>query len=222
MDKHIELEDIVGAAIAGLKASMYVSMPGAVVSYNAAMQTANVQPMLNDPRQNLSSETVFFEPWGVLQNVPVMWPRMGGYVIAGLLKPNDQVVLEAWDLDPTAWRTQTKSLLPANPGDLRRLGGNHWRVNPSDLTAGSPTTGPNKSAPTVPSLVIGLDGGLPLITITGTTIQIGAGATSPVALAPLVAAQLAAIATTLGSLTGATFGTPYVPGSTAATVTKAL
>jgi protein gp138 len=226
VDRHIELSSIIQGAMSTLKASMYISMPAAIVDYNPATQTADVQPMLNDPRENLSAEEVYFEPWGIIQNVPVAWPRMGGYVIAGFLKPMDQVVLEAFDLDPTAWRAQGRSLQPVNPGDLRRLGGQHWRVNPTDLT-GSQTAGVNKSAPTVPSLVIGLDGGLPLITITGTTIQLGEGATSYVALATLVAAELSKIAMAFSTFVpgtgGASFPHPYTtPGNVAATITKAL
>ena len=195
-------------------------MPGSIVSYDPDTQTASVQPMLTDPRRDLTSGEPIFEPWGVMQGVPVMWPRMGDYVIVGFLKPNDQVVLEAWDLDPSAWQEQERSQKPVNPRSLRRLGGNHWRINPTDLTAPG-GRGPNKSAPTSPGLVIGLDNGQTLIEIDGTNIKLGHAATDPVALSSKVATELAKIATTLSSLTGATFGTPYTPGSVAATITKA-
>lgn len=195
MERQITLEQIASASIAGLKASMYIAMPGAISSYDPVAQTATVIPMINDPRRNLTTGEPIFEPWGEIQDVPVCWPRMGGYTIVGFLEPNDQVVLEAWDLDPTAWRQQGRSQLPVNPGDLRRLGGNHWRCIPADLTLSSPGHGPNVSAPTQPGLVIGLDGGQPLIKINGTTIQLGATGGDFVALASKVNALITALET---------------------------
>ena len=123
MERQVQLEQIVSTAISGLKASIYISMPGSIVSYDPDTQTASVQPMLTDPRRDLTSGEPIFEPWGVMQGVPVMWPRMGDYVIVGFLKPNDQVVLEAWDLDPSAWQEQERSQKPVNPRSLRRLVG---------------------------------------------------------------------------------------------------
>jgi len=223
MRKEIQLETVINQALETLRASVYVSMPAAIVDYDPVSQTASVQPMLTDPRTDLSDGSAFFEPWGVIQNVPVCWPRMGGFVISGFLQPNDQVVLETFDLDPTAWRAQGRSLSPVDPGSLRRLGGQHWRVNPTDLTAPGGKS-PNKSNPTSVGLVIGLDNGQTLIEIDGNFIKVGHAATDFVALASLVAAQLTAIQTTLGSLAGAGsphFTVPYTPGSVAATIAKA-
>ena len=117
MERQVQLEQIVAASIAGLKASIYISLPGAILDYDPFTQTATVQVMLTDPRKDLTSGEAIFEPWGPMQSVPVSWPRMGDYVIVGFLKPGDQVVLEAWDQDPSAWRNQDKSTKPADPGD---------------------------------------------------------------------------------------------------------
>lgn len=211
MRKEIQLETVINQALESLKASMYVSIPAAIVDYDPVTQTASVQPMLTDPRTDLSDGSAFFEPWGVLQNVPVMWPRMGGYVICGFLEPKDQVVIEAFDLDPSAWRAQGRSLSPVNPQSLRRLGGQHWRVNPTDLTSPG-GNGVNKSAPTAPGLTIGLDGGQPLIVINGTTIQLGATGGDHVALASKIATELLAIKAALATATPPIAYTPNPAG----------
>ena len=227
MRKEIQLETVINQALAGLKASIYVSMPGSIVSYDPATQTASVQPMINDIRTDLSDDSAFFEPWGILQNVPVAWPRCAGYVMTGFLQPNDQVVLETFDMDPTAWRAQGRSLSPTNPGSLRRLGGQHWRVNPTDLTAPN-NVGVNASAPTAPGLVIGLDGGQTLIEIDGNFIKVGHAATDFVALASMVAAELGKIKLAIAGLSCAAAPGPVISsapytavGNVAATIAKA-
>ena len=53
MDRHVLQEDIAGATAESLKASLYLTMMGAIVSYDPASRTASVQPMQNDPRSNL-------------------------------------------------------------------------------------------------------------------------------------------------------------------------
>ena len=227
MRKEIQLETVIQQGLDTLKASMYFSLPGAIVDYDPVTQTASVQPMLNDPRTDLSDDSAFFEPWGVLQHVPVAWPRMGDYVIVGFLQPKDQIVLEAFDLDPTAWKAQGRSLSPVNPGDLRRLGGQHWRVNPCDLTSPG-GKGVNKSAPTSAGLVIGLDNGQTLIEIDGSFIKIGHAATDFVALATKVADELGKIKLALAGLSCAVTPGPVISsapyttvGSVAATIAKA-
>lgn len=227
MRKEIQLETVINQALETLKASMYISMPASVVEYDPVAQVAACQPMINDPRTDLSDGSVFFEPWGVIQNIPVAWPRMGGYVISGFLQPKDQVVLECFDLDPAAWRAQGRSLSPLDPGSLRRLGGQHWRVNPTDLTAPGGKS-PNKSNPTSAGLVIGLDNGQTLIEIDGSFIKIGHAATDFVALASLVSGELTKIKAAIAGLSCAATPGPVISsapyttvGSVAATIAKA-
>ena len=89
-------------------------------------------------------------------------------MIAGFLEQNDQVVLEAFDLDPTPWRAQGRSTKPVNPVDVRRLGGNYWSADPTDLTG--PSSDPDVLGGA--SLVLGVAGGATLV-FNGTTITLG-------------------------------------------------
>jgi hypothetical protein len=102
--------------------------------------------------------------------VPIVWPRFGGFVIAGPLKQYDPVELVAYDMDPTAWQqSAAPTLQPVDPPDPRRHGGNYWRAFPGDCRqnpASSPGSFPD-------ALVIGIDGGDPIIVIQGSTIQFG-------------------------------------------------
>jgi hypothetical protein len=145
-------------------------MPAVVVSYDASTQTATVQPMVNDVRFDVDTGERVSEPWPQIQGVPIVWPRFGGFVIAGPLKQYDPVELVAYDMDPTAWQqSAAPTLQPVDPPDPRRHGGNYWRAFPGDCRqnpASSPGSFPD-------ALVIGIDGGDPIIVIQGSTIQFG-------------------------------------------------
>ena len=114
MERQLTLAEVAQGAVDTLRASLYVSMPGAVIAYYPTTQTADVQPMVNDPRLDLDSGKILFEPWLPILQVPVMWPRFGGMTVCGFLEPNDQVILEAFDLDPGPWRRGGKSVKPVD------------------------------------------------------------------------------------------------------------
>lgn len=216
MQRQIQLESIIEAGLESLKGSIYVCMPGAVVAYHAATQTADVQPMIQDVRFNIETDAVVYEPWPVMLQVPVAWPRFGSFVIAGPLQPNDQVVLHAFDLDPTAWRTQGRSQAPVKPADVRRLGGVYWHAVPTDLT------GPMKSAsPMGAAFVIGVDGDQAQILYKSGSIQLGATGGDFVALASKVDNCMAAIKTHVhpGTSLLANVSTGAITGSTLASTT---
>ena len=178
MDRQVTLEQVSQAAADTLKASIYICCPGAVVSYNAEAQLADVQPMTNDVRFDLDTGAVVFEPWSIVRAVPVAWPRFGKYVIAGPLAQNDPVVLQAFDLDPSPWRAQGRSTKPVNPADVRRLGGNYWRAIPTDLTGPMQDAGAMGTA-----FVLGVDGDPAQVRFTAGQILLGASAKQPVARA---------------------------------------
>lgn len=230
MQRQVTTEEIVNAGTEALRHSLYISMPGSVVKYYPQTQEADIQPMVNDPRVNVDTGEIVFEPWSIIHAVPVCLPRMAGIVIAGFLNPQDQVILEAFDLDPGPWRAQGRSSRPVNPADVRRLGGNYWRCTPTDLT------GPIADAPTSSGLVIGVDGNLAQIVIQSGSISLGKGSTDHVALANLTATQLVNIVSAFnlhthpvpgvqlggpGTVSSAPSTTMPAPGTVASSLIKA-
>jgi hypothetical protein len=212
MERQITTTQIVKAETRSARASIYVSMPGAVVKYYPDDQTADVQPMVNDVRFDVETGEIVFEPWSVIQRVPVSWPRMaGGFVIAGFLEEHDQVVLEAFDLDPSPWRAQGRSSNPVNPGDVRRLGGNYWRAEPTDLT------GPIGDAPTAQGMVIGQDGQPAQIVVTPGKIQLGRSGGDFVSLASKVDSAISNIISAFNGHTHVVTGTLTPPTAVAGT-----
>lgn len=95
---------------------LHTCMPGRVESYDAAKQTATVQPMIKRVDVSDAGAQVV-SSYPTLANVPVAWPRFGGFYIHGPLASGDFVLLTFTEsaIDPFRARgTET------HPGDLRR------------------------------------------------------------------------------------------------------
>lgn len=157
--------------------------------------------MINDVRFDPTSGARVSEPWDVIPDVPIAWPRFGGFVIAGPLNVGDRVTLQAFDLDPSAWRATGQR---SDPPDARRHGGAYWQATPCDITTVSPMV---DAAAAAGELVIGLDGKQEQIRISSSAIQLGASGGDFVALASLVNNAIKAWAVWAASGTGS----GYVP-----------
>jgi Phage protein Gp138 N-terminal domain len=196
MEKQITQEQVIEAATNTLKNSLYASMPATVVSYDPTTMLATVQPTLADPRIDLDTGAIVFEPWPPIQGVRVAWPRFGnGFVIAGPLAKYDPVHLLAFDLDPSPALSQGRSNQVANPIDVRRLSGGYWLAFPTDMT------GPIADASAAGSaFIIGKDGDPAQIRFTPGLIQLGRAGGDFVALASKVLTQLDDIANAINGL----------------------
>lgn len=75
------------AAIEAERRDLYTTLPGTIVSYDPATQTAQVQPALKMRFGDRELQAP------VLQSVPVKHPRGGGYGVHFPLKPGDPVEL---------------------------------------------------------------------------------------------------------------------------------
>lgn len=183
MRKQITIEQIVGTFGEQLRASMYFRMPGAVVAYHAGSMTVDVQPMTNDPRTDLDTDGVVTEAWPVVLNVPVAWPRFGGFVLVGPLNKGDPVVLEAFDVDPTTAFAAgaARATAPVDPADVRRHGGAYWKAVPTDLTGAI-----KSAAAAAAAWILGVDGDPAQILFKAGLIQLGATGGDHVALASKV------------------------------------
>jgi hypothetical protein len=203
---------ILQAALDSLLGSIYVSMPGVVTAYNPATQTATVQPLLNDVRYDVITGQPYPEPWPVLQGVKVMWPTAGGCTMAGTLQANDSVNLICYDFDPS--NIAKPGAQTVTPTNVRKLGGSFWRAIPEGIYGPGLTAASDRTSDGC--MFVGVDGGQAQLRFnpkTG-TIQLGAAAVMPVALAPPLVTALAAIATYTASLTTAAAAGAAAPDPT--------
>lgn len=170
MQRQITQEQVLDAAAESLKASLYIRWGGNVTAYYPDSMTADIQPNPSDMRTDPDTGARYPEPWPILKNVRIAWPRFGGFVLVGPLKVNDPVTLEAFDLDPTTWMAQGegRSTNPVAPADVRRLSGSYWSATPTDLT------GPIKDASAAAAaFLLGLDGDTAQILFSAASLIVG-------------------------------------------------
>lgn len=99
---------------------LYTAMPGIVKSYDAAKQTASVQPALQSITRAVDDdEPDLVESLPVLAEVPVLWPRGGGQFSHFPMAAGDSVLLVFCQQDINAWRRDGGEV---DPGTLDRHG----------------------------------------------------------------------------------------------------
>lgn len=151
---------------------VHTSIPGRVVSYDAATQTADIEIVIQRAEQ-AASGAIVHETYPVIPNVPVGWPSGGGYSFQFPLSPGDGVWLVFSEASIATWR-ETGEVSP--PGDLDR----HDLSYPIALPCARPK---GKALPAVNVADLRVPGGGRLEVSSG-------GATEPVALANLVLNEL--------------------------------
>lgn len=195
-------EELIATAIAGALLDVHTALPGIVKKYDASKGVCDVQPAVKRALER-EDGTIATESLPVIPNVRVCWPGAGGYELHFPLAAGDTVWLMFAEADMQKWESTGQE---SPPGWLERHGLGSLVAYPFSRKALATTGGARLVAPapfTVGNLV---------------SAQL-------VALAPLVAAELAKIAATL--LTGSSgggpvvFGTPYSPSDVAATKLKA-
>lgn len=208
------LAELIALGVESGKQDIHVSMPGTVVSYDAATQTATVQPgvrrVIFDDGDQQIAETI--PPF---QNVPVMHFRCSKLSIHAELQAGDCVDLVFGSESMSEWRQGSETIV--TPGDLKRLGLSSPKAYPGLFPKTSPGPDTDNS--------IGIPGGL-RVHFTDSAIVVGTG-TQYAALAELVATELGKIAATLGTAVApsgggpVTYGTTYSPGPVASSNLKA-
>lgn len=79
--------DLTGSSIQGEMEDKWGDMPGEVVAFDAQKQTITVKPLYKKRLNGVPTDLP------ELQEVPVRFPRMGGFVITTPVKPGDRVTL---------------------------------------------------------------------------------------------------------------------------------
>jgi hypothetical protein len=224
----VSLEDALERLLDAREEELHTALPGRIESYDAAAQVADVTPLIRRAVPRADGGTLA-EPMPTIRAVPVVWPRAGDWFLHMPLAPGDTVLLVCCERDLARWR-QTGEL--SDPVDRRA----HHLAHAVAIPGVYPRTEPLNDTP-IDKLVIGKqfsgigEPAIPVLTVRIGPFDIKLGTESAsdfVALASLVAAELAKIQTTLGTGSApvgggtVTFGTPYVPASVAATKVKAL
>jgi len=179
--------EVITTHIDGRMTDVHVAVPGIVLAYNAAEQTADVTVATRIPLQTLSGDNVYDDPV-TLPAVPVQWPSGGGYFAAFGLAPGDPVLVVFADI---ACGEYLETGDVSAPADTRRHSMGYCCAIPGGLR---PKTRKLLDAPSV-GVVIGEDGGDAQIGITAAGVSLGKGATDKVALNSLVKAAIADLVT---------------------------
>src|SRR5512138_1112258 len=110
------LEEVLDAVLESRLLEVHTAIPGKVVSYDPATQTAEVTPVVQraEPRADGGNTLT---PLPSISDVPVQWPRGGGFALHFPLAPGDHVLLVFSEAAIGHWRASGEL---APPGDLRR------------------------------------------------------------------------------------------------------
>lgn len=195
IDQPSEARLLKSAVNAGL-ARVQTSLPGIVVSYNETKRTAVVQPAVYDSA----------EPHQPIEDVPVVFPRGGGYRMVWPLEAGDEVELHFQKSDPSRFQV-TGEVSAAN---YQRKSGLYATATPGATSDPKQLT--NVALPG--SMSIGTDDGLTDIVISSSGIKLGSAiAADFVALASKVDANMTALAVWLAAHThsAAGSGPPAAP-----------
>lgn len=208
-----DIESLIVAAIESYIDGVHVSLPGIVVSYDSAKQTATVQPAVKRPIMNEDDQLVY-EEYAPITNVPVEFPGAASLSFHWALAKGDSVVLLWQDFSIATWRKTGKV---SEAGDVRKHGPSYPVARPWMRPSGGPGPDTDES--------IGVPGGL-RIHFTSSAVKVGTGADF-VAMAQKVDARIQALETFVASHThpyvdtpiGAAVTAPPAPGPTPGTST---
>lgn len=203
------------AAIENRLDSVHVSMPGRVVSYDPATQSANVQPCVSQSRYSESGEREA-RPLPVLPSIPVRHVGGGGFRTTVPIKPGDTGTLVFCSCSIEQWVCGDGR--PVDPNDDRRHTLSDAYFEPGVRVFRSPW---KRADPD--SMTVGHDTGPGLVTITESEVR--AGGTGALATKADLDALVEwihnhmVVATPAGNSTPGTTTTP--PAATGTTVLKA-
>lgn len=165
--------EAIRGAIARSLDGVHTAIPAKVTSYTAPLQQCAVEPVIAG-----------MPP---LEDVPVLWPRGGGYFMHLPLAAGDWVLLVFCEQDFSPWRLSGSAMAPAL---LRRHG-----LFSYALPGAAPDVSPLASAAALTGAAIGSDAGV-IVQVGSSAVQIGPSGVG--ALPVLTASEFS---TLLGTLT---------------------
>lgn len=117
MTRNPTLEEVISAAISSRLGALHTSMPGRVESYDASTQKATVKPLIQNVEIPLQGEEIV-DILPILHDVPVIFPRSGGFFISFAIQPGDLVLLVFAERSIDVWVHGQGD--DVNPVDTRR------------------------------------------------------------------------------------------------------
>lgn len=203
MSRNITLAEVFKANNSALRAGLHTSMPGVIRSYDPETKTADIQPVLKVPiYEPETGDPGEAEELPVIPNVPVSFPRGGGWHLSWPMEVGDHVTLVFSEAATGQWRT-TGEL--SEPADVRR----HCLGYPTAFPGAHPDDDvllddDPLNVITSGKLVLGKDGDpTQSIRIGPSGIEIGGLLPVPLAMGPGSVAALNAIVTAVAGLLGA-------------------
>jgi hypothetical protein len=136
------LEQVIKNAIEGRLVEVHTSLPGTIVSYDAAKQTCSAQPSIQ--RKNTFTGDTFMIP--VINNVPVIHPRSGKAIIHLPLKAGDKVLLVFAERSIDLWKSAGGA---PHPQDTRKHQYSDAVAIPGLYPISEPLAVPNPDALTI-------------------------------------------------------------------------
>lgn len=173
-----QLADVILDAIRSELATVHTSLPGRVLDYDAATQTATVQLGVQFSRRGLDDERIPYTP-SPLAGVPILWPTGGGgaYSDTWPLERGDEVWVHFAERSIDEWVMSDTSVV--TPASIRRFNLSDAVATPAQSSRKSPLPGNAVADARV---------------IRGDEIRLGSAAASDyVALASLVKRELDAL-----------------------------
>lgn len=131
--------DVIREAIKGALADLHTCLPGQIVVYNPAKQTATVAPVIKRQMKKADGSKAH-ELIPPIHNVPVLFPRGGGTSILWPLVTGDGVLLVFSEAATAQWRSTGQI---SEPGDTRRHELSYAFAIPGVAPTTNPVTPPN-------------------------------------------------------------------------------
>lgn len=171
--------EIIHGAIRNALDGVHTSIPAKVTSYLAPLQQCAVEPVISG--------------MPALEDVPVLWPRGGGYFVHLPLAAGDWVLLTFCEQDFSPWRLSGSAQAPAL---LRRHG-----LFAFATPGAAPDISPLITPTTLTGAAIGKDGGI-CMQVGAADVQVGPAGVGalPVMTAAEFTTLMAGLATTVAAL----------------------
>lgn len=208
MPSNVTLAEVLKAASEALSSGLRCALPGRVESYVPATQTAAITPTIRNPIRDIETGEYSSEELPTIPNVPVCFPRGGGFHVTFPLEKGDHVLLVFADLATGQWRASGET---SEPLDVRRHSLGYPFAIPGAFSDLQTLTNPINPL-LLGKLVVGKEASpAQCIRISGTTIEVGGLVPLPLAMGPATVTALTAISVWASAISA------LVPGSAAAT-----